>query len=130
MHPNDFIQIRIKDEKEMTIIKIRGLLVDILLDIAPGAYRLYVITNCKGIKQMMFQCKNSIYGTIKASLLYYKKFRKSLEDEGYEFNPYGPCIANNIIKVSQMTVCFYVDNCKLIHKIPKVVGRMIIWLNK
>jgi hypothetical protein len=33
--PNAFIQTRIEDEKDMAIIKIRGILVDMLLDIAP-----------------------------------------------------------------------------------------------
>ena len=29
-----------------------------------------------------------------------------------------------------MTVCFHVDDCKLSHKIPKVVGKTITWLNQ
>ena len=36
--PNAFIQTRIEDEKDMAIIKIRGILVDMLLDIAPSVY--------------------------------------------------------------------------------------------
>ena len=37
--PNAFIQTRVEDEKEMAIIKIRGILVDILVDLAPDVYR-------------------------------------------------------------------------------------------
>ena len=65
-----------------------------------------------------------------ARILYYMKFRKSLEDEGYEFNPYDPFVTNKIIKFSQMNVCFRVDYCKLRHKIPKVVGKKIAWIKK
>ena len=37
--PNAFIQARVEDEKYMAIIKIRGILVDILVDLAPDVYR-------------------------------------------------------------------------------------------
>ena len=65
-----------------------------------------------------------------ASLIYYKKFRNSIEYEGYEFNPYDPCVASKVIKDIKMTVCFHVDNFKLIHKLPKVVGKTITRLKQ
>ena len=65
-----------------------------------------------------------------ASLIYYKKFRKSIENEGYEFNPYEPCVANKIIKVSQMNVFFHVEDCKLSHMRPKIFVKMITWPNQ
>ena len=37
--PNAFTQTRVEDEKDMAIIKIRGILVDILVDLAPDVYR-------------------------------------------------------------------------------------------
>jgi hypothetical protein len=40
--PNAFIQTRIEDEKDMAIIKIRGILVDMLLDVASDTYTSYV----------------------------------------------------------------------------------------
>jgi hypothetical protein len=48
--PNAFIQTRIEDEKDMAIIMIRGILVDMPLDIAPGVYEPYVTTDKKGMK--------------------------------------------------------------------------------
>ena len=62
----------------MAIINIRGVLVDILLEIALDIYRPYVITNCKGVNQLIVQFQNTIYVTMTTSLLYYNKFRKSL----------------------------------------------------
>ena len=106
--PNVLINTRIDNEEDMAIIKIRGLLLDILLNISPDLYGPYFITDSKGVKQLIFQCQNKIYGTIKARLLYYKKFRKSLEYEGYGLIHYVPCITNMIIKGSQMNVCFHV----------------------
>ena len=106
----------------MVIINIRGVLVDILLEIVPDIYGPYVITDRKGGKKLMFQYQNAIYGTLEESLLYFKNFRKSLRDESYEFNPYDPCVANKITKVIQMAVCFHF---KLSYKIPKVVVETI-----
>jgi hypothetical protein len=81
----------------MAIIKIRGVLVDMLLDIAPAFYKPYATTNKKGIKQLLVQCQNAIYETMVASLLYYLKFCKSLTSTGFEFNPYNPCVLNKMI---------------------------------
>jgi hypothetical protein len=49
--PNAFIQTRVEDEGDMAIIKIHGVLVDILVTIAPDVYKSYVTTDKKGTKQ-------------------------------------------------------------------------------
>jgi hypothetical protein len=128
--PNAFIQTRVEDEKDMAIIKIRGVLVDILVEIASDVYKPYVTTDKKGVKQLLVQCKNALYGTMVASLLYYRKFTKSLIDIGFEINPYDPCVANKTIEGKQMTVCFHVDDCKLSHVMRKVMDEMIEWLRQ
>jgi hypothetical protein len=79
----------------MAFIKIRGVLVDILVDV----YKSYVSKDKKGVKQLLVQCQNALYGTMVASLLvYYRKFVKSLADMNLVFNPYNPCVANKMIK--------------------------------
>jgi hypothetical protein len=40
--PNAFVQTRVGNEKDMAFIKIRGVLVDILVEIAPDVYKSYV----------------------------------------------------------------------------------------
>jgi hypothetical protein len=67
--PNAFIQMRVEDEGDMAIIKICGVLVDILVKIAPNIYKSYVTTDKKGTKQLLVQCQNALYGTMVASLL-------------------------------------------------------------
>ena len=47
--PNYFIQTQINSEKYMAIIKIRGILVDMLLDIDPDVYGPHVTTDRKAI---------------------------------------------------------------------------------
>jgi hypothetical protein len=116
--PNAFIQTCIEDEADMAIIKIRGILVDMLLEIAPDVYKDFVTTDKKGNKQLIVQCQNAIYSTMVASLLYYRKFSKSLMDIGFKFNPYDPCVANKMVDGYQTTITFHVDDCKLSHKKP------------
>jgi hypothetical protein len=110
--PNVFIQTRVEDG-DMAIIKIRGVLVDILVQIAPNVYKSYITTDKKATKQLLVQCQNALYGTMVASLLYYRKFTKSLTSVGFEINPYNPCVANKIVDGTQMTMCFHVDDYKI-----------------
>ena len=128
--PNAFVQTRVEDEKDMAYIRLRGVLVDILLVIAPEVYKKFVSYDKKGNKQLIVLCLNAIYGTMVASLLYYKKFKKSLVGIGFEFNPYDPCVANKIIEGEQMTICFHVDDCKLSHRKKSCVDDMIDWLRQ
>ena len=71
--PNAFIQTQVEDEKDMAFIRIHGVLVDILLDIAPDVYEPYVMMDRKGNKQLIVQCLNAMYGMMVASLLYYQQ---------------------------------------------------------
>ena len=46
--PNAFVQTVVKDEKDKTLICICGMLVDILVSIAPNVYGPYVMVGKKG----------------------------------------------------------------------------------
>jgi hypothetical protein len=65
-----------------------------------------------------------------ASLLYNRKFVKSLMDIDFAINLYGPCVANKTIEGQQMTICFHVDGFKLIHRNTKVMYSMIEYLRQ
>jgi hypothetical protein len=104
--------------------------VDILVEIAPEAYKSYVSQDKKGNKKLLVQCQNALYGTMIASLLYYRKFVKSLADIDFIINPYDPCVASKIIECEHMTICFHVDDCKLSHRNNTVMDRMIRYLRQ
>ena len=53
--PNGFIQTRVEDEKDMAFINIRGVLVDILVEISLDVYKLHVTTDKKGVKKLPVQ---------------------------------------------------------------------------
>jgi hypothetical protein len=70
----------------------------------------------------------AIYGMLEAALLWYKKFRHELEEIGFLFNPYDPCVANRERKGSQHTVLFHVDDLKSTHKSATVNDQFDEWL--
>ena len=128
--PNAFIQTRVDNPKDRVIIRMRGVVVDWLVKSAPEVYGPFVTTDKKGMKVLLVECWNAIYGTMIAGLLYYRKFSESLTEQGYVANAYDPCVWNKMIKGKQSTICFHVDDCKISHVSVKVNDDTISWLRR
>ena len=128
--PNAFIQTEVPDQRDddghRMIMKIRGALVDILCNMDPS-YREYVVIE-KGEKVLYTHILRAIYGLLISAILFYKKFRASIEKQGFEVNPYDPCVANKMVHGSQMTIMWHVDDVKSSHVNPKVNDSFIEWL--
>ncbi len=127
---NAFIQTVVKNDEDKVVMRIRGHMVDVLMKVAPRVYGPYVSTNKQGRKQLLVECLNAIYGRMVASLLYYRKFTRSLKNQGYVMNPYDPCVWNKMIKKKQITICFDVNDCKVLHKWARVIDKAIKWLRQ
>jgi hypothetical protein len=83
--------------EDRVVMKITGVLVDMLIDINPELYGpAIVLENPKKI--MYVEVLKATYGMLEAALLWYKTFRKDLEDNGFIFNPYNPCVANKKVQ--------------------------------
>jgi hypothetical protein len=128
--PNAFIQTVVEDNKDKVVVRIREHMADILVKVAPKVYGPYMSTNKQGRKQLLVECLNAIYSMMVASLLYYWKFTRSLKNQGYMMNPYNPCVWNKIVEEKQITICFHLDDCKVSHKLARVVGEAIKWLRQ
>jgi hypothetical protein len=120
----------VEDNEDKVVMRIRGHMMDVLMKLAPKVYGPYVLTNKQGRKQLLVEYLNAIYGTMVASLLYYRKFTRSLKNQGYTMNPYGPCVWNKMIKKKQIMICFHVVDCKVSHKLARVVDKAIKWLHQ
>ena len=79
--PNAFIQTKIPQEEgqERIILKIRGKLVDILGEIDPDTYSQFV-TYERNEKVLYCAVLRAIYGMLTSALLFYKKWRRDLEN--------------------------------------------------
>jgi hypothetical protein len=130
--PNAFIQAlmpEVKDGNERVMIKITGVLVNRLVELNRELYGPYVFYE-RNRKVLYVQLMRAIYGMLEAAILWYKKFQGELEEKGFKFNPYDPCIANHIEKGSQHTLLFHVDDLKSSHKDSKVNNQFDKWLQE
>ena len=128
--PNAFIQAEmpdISDGEERVTMKITGVLVDMLVQLSPEIYGPYVVFE-KQRKVIYVQVLKAIYGMLQAALLWYNKFRQELEKEGFEFNPYDPCVGNRTKNGSQHMIRFHVDDVMSSHINPKVNDNFDKWL--
>ena len=68
----------------------------------------------------------ALYEMLKAALLFYKRLRFDLEEMFFVINPYDPCVANMMVNVAQITVCWHVENLKISHREEEVVSAFAI----
>ena len=104
--PNAFIQAKLKKDhnnKECVVMKIAGVLVDILVQLAPEIYAQYVVYENRK-KVLYVEVIQALYGMLIAAILWYKEFRASLESIGFKFNLYDPCVANRMVQRLQHTI--------------------------
>jgi hypothetical protein len=114
---NAFIQaylLKKEPGEDRVVMKITGVLVDMLVNIIPELYGPFL---------------NAICGMLEAARLWYKTFRKDLKDIGFVFNPYNPCVANKKVQGSQLAIVFHVDDLKWSHKLKSVNDKFEKWLN-
>jgi hypothetical protein len=70
-----------------------GQLVDMLLEICPGVHDKHVI--CEGKQKIMcVRMLKALCGMLVSSVLCHKKFRKDVEETGFEVNPCDMRVAN------------------------------------
>ena len=61
-------------------------MVTLLEEIDPEYYKDFIYTDKQGRKCMYAEAKKVIYGTLEASLLFWAKLLRSLEEMGYQRN--------------------------------------------
>ncbi|CAJ1967284.1 unnamed protein product [Cylindrotheca closterium] len=72
----------------------------------------------------------AIYGMLQASLLWYQNLRASLEEYGFVFNVYDPCIANMTVNKKQLTIRFHDDDVLASHMEQRVLEDFFTWINE
>ncbi len=122
------------DNKDYVIMKMVGMLAELMVKTNPKLYRQYVILE-KGRSVLYLRLQKVLYGMMKSALLFYRKLVSELQEMGFEINPYDPCVANKTVNGTQMTIRWHVDDLMMSHlsqdKIMKVVQGIkdIYWEN-
>ena len=116
--PNAFVQTKMNPRDkhgDCIIMKIRGVLVDILCEL-DNVYNDYIVWENKGQDKVLYtHVTKALYGLLESAMLFYKKLVKDLQHYGFELNLYDPCIANRIVEGKQMTISWHVDDLKVSH---------------
>ena len=104
------------DNNGEVLMKLCGKMVELLVAPYPSLYIKYVVGGENGEPVLYVKLSKVLYGLLRPALLFHKKLRKELEDMDFKINPYEPCIPNNMVNGSQITVTWYVDDLKISHK--------------
>ena len=99
------------------------------MKIQPDKYGNCIIYE-NGVKTVYVAVLRAIYGMLVSALLWYKKFKSNLEEQGFKFNVYDPCMANKMIDGKQQTIRLHLDDLMSSHKDLKVNDNFLKWLNK
>ena len=123
--PRAFMQSKMEGIKgETTYMKLEGRTVNILNSLNPKLYEKHI--EYEGGKKIIYvKLQKALYGTLQASLLFWKNLTKTLKDSGFEINLYDWCVANKIVNSKQLTVVWHVNDLKISHVDKEVVTECI-----
>jgi hypothetical protein len=68
--PGAFLQ---ADNLDYVLMRLDGILAELMVTVAPNIYCKYISTNAKGKPVLYMQLEKSLYGMIKSALLFYRK---------------------------------------------------------
>lgn len=102
---------------------LRDEFVDIMCEVNPE-FKKYVRLE-KGKKVLHVRCLRAIYRCIESALLQCNLFSKTLVDMSFEINPCDKCVANKMVNGKQMTIVWYVDDCKVSHVDAEEVTKVL-----
>ena len=103
--PNAFMQTKIdqQNREDKTVMKITGVLVDMLVEDSPDIHADYTVHE-DNKKTLHVEALRATHGMLISALLFHMKFCEDLEEIGFEFNPHDACVANRMIEGKQHTV--------------------------
>jgi hypothetical protein len=119
--PGAFMQ---ADMDELVHMRLVGPLVKLLTKVDPELYEKYIEYE-KGTPVMYVKLSKALYGTLQASLLFWKDLTSNLLKWGFKLNPYDECVANKDIDGKQCTILWHVDDLKISHVDAKVVDGIL-----
>ena len=93
-------------------------IVELMVMVDLSLYRQYITYNSKGQAIIYVKMYKALYGLLKSTLQFYKKFLSHIEAYGFTVNPYNPYVANADLNGCQMTTAWHVDDLKVSNKNP------------
>ena len=120
--PGAFLHADMNEDVHMVL---EGTIAELIVKLEPSLYRKHVWYTQKGKPMLYVQLKKALYGTLQAALLFWRLLSDTLQEWGFEINPYDQCVANKIIEGKQCTILWHVDDLKISHISKHVVEDII-----
>ena len=101
------------DMDDLVFVRLAGDLARLLLRV-DSKYEKFV---CHEKGKMVIYCELSkaLYGTLQASLLFWKDLTGMLKEWKFVLNPHDQCVANAQINGEQCTILWHVEDLKISH---------------
>ena len=100
----------------------RETMAELMVEADPTLYRKYISYGKKGEALLTVRLPEEHTN-------FYDKLVGDLEAQGFEINPYNPCVSNKTAEGEQMTITWHVDNLKILYVDRKVVSDTIYGWN-
>jgi hypothetical protein len=124
--PGAFMQV---DINEVVHVRLEGALAELLTKVDPVLYTEYLVQE-NGKTILYVQLDKALYGTLSASLLFWKDLTGHLLGDGFVPNPYDSCVMNKMVNGFQCTVLWHVDDLKISHVDGSVCEKVVDLLNE
>ncbi len=124
--PGAFLHVNSNKDINMTL---KGKLAELMVQVALNIYQKYVTVDRRGMPILYVKIWKALYELLRSPLLFHCKLVNNLEGAGFVLNPYDPCVANKMVNRSQMTVCWHVDDLKVLHIYAEKMTKFGSWLN-
>ena len=102
------------EQDETVHMKLEGTLAELLTKCDPTKYQPYLTTE-HGKPVLYVELVNALYRTIRAALIFWRKLTKQITEWGFTVNPYDWCVANKMVRGSELTITWHVDDLKISH---------------
>ena len=91
--PGAYLHAEFPTDKRI-ILKLKGVFVDIMVDVNPG-FKHHIVYQCdrneKEIKCLYVRVHRALYGYLESALLWYNLYSTTLKNMDFEINPYDIC---------------------------------------
>lgn len=78
--------------------------------------------------EIVVKLTRALYGCVQSALLWFNKLKATLEEAGFEANPYDQCVFNRMVNDKQVTVAFHVDDLLVTSQSMEAVDYLIQFL--
>ena len=85
------------DMEESVHMLLEGTVAEMIAKLDPSTYKKHIWYNKKGKPMLYVQLKKALYGTLQATMLFWKLLSETLQEWGFVLNPYDKCVVNKDI---------------------------------